>query len=93
MLLIDTSIWIEVLRDKSKVKAERLKKIIAHRNYYLSVFTKMELLQGCKNEVEWEKINTYLAVQKYLIPDYHSIWENSARLYFERPLRQSPISA
>ncbi|AFZ48700.1 PilT protein domain protein [Cyanobacterium stanieri PCC 7202] len=83
MLLIDTSIWIEVLRDKSKVKAKRLQTIIGDRNYYLPIFTKMELLQGCKNESEWGKINSYLAVQNYLEPDYNSIWENSARLYFE----------
>jgi predicted nucleic acid-binding protein len=83
MLLIDTSIWIEVLRDKSKVKAARLKTRIAERNYYLPIFTKMELLQGCKDEVEWTKISSYLSVQNYYEPDYNSIWKNSARLYFE----------
>ena len=90
MLLIDTSIWIDVLRDKSKVKAAKLKTIIAGRDYYLPIFTKMELLQGCKNEVEWSKISSYLAVQNYLEPDYGSIWENSARLYFE--LRRKGIT-
>lgn len=90
MLLIDTSIWIEVLRDKSKVKAAKLKAIIAGRNYYLPIFTKMELLQGCKDEVEWTKLSSYLAVQNYLEPDYDSIWENSARLYFE--LRRKGIT-
>lgn len=84
MLLIDTSIWIEVLRDKSQVKAMKLKTIIAEKKYYLPVFfTKMELLQGCKDEIEWAKMSSYLAVQNYLEPDYSSIWENSARLYFE----------
>lgn len=90
MLLIDTSIWIEVLRDKSKVKVVKLKKIIAERDYYLPIFTKMELLQGCKDEVEWAKMSSYLAVQNYLKPDYDSIWENSARLYFE--LRRQGIT-
>ncbi|MGK7938021.1 MAG: PIN domain-containing protein [Xenococcaceae cyanobacterium] len=83
MLLIDTSIWIEVLRDKSKVKAAKLRTIIAERDYYLPIFTKLELLQGCKDEIEWTKISSYLTVQNYLQPDYDSIWENSARLYFE----------
>ncbi|MBL1211412.1 PIN domain-containing protein [Geminocystis sp. GBBB08] len=83
MLLIDTSIWIVVLRDKSKVKSAKLKKIIDGRNYYLPIFTKMELLQGCKDDIEWVKMSSYLAVQNYLEPDYASIWEKSARLYFE----------
>jgi predicted nucleic acid-binding protein len=90
MLLIDTSIWIEVLRDKSKVKAARLKTLIAGRSYYLPIFTKMELLQGCKDEVEWTKLSSYLSVQNYYEPDYDSIWENSARLYFE--LRRKGIT-
>ena len=90
MLLIDTSIWIEVLRDKSKVKAAKLQKIIARRDYYLPIFTKLELLQGCKDEIEWAKMSSYLAVQNYLEPDYESIWENSARLYFE--LRRKGIT-
>ena len=90
MLLIDTSIWIEVLRDKSKVKAAKLKTIIAERDYYLPIFTKLELLQGCKDEIEWTKISSYLMVQNYLHPDYDSIWENSARLYFE--LRRKGIT-
>ena len=90
MLLIDTSIWIEVLRDKSKVKATKLKTIISGRDYYLPIFTKLELLQGCKNEVEWVKLSSYLAVQNYLEPDYESIWENTARLYFE--LRRKGIT-
>ncbi|MDJ0845115.1 type II toxin-antitoxin system VapC family toxin [Crocosphaera sp.] len=90
MLLIDTSIWIEVLRDKSKLKATQLKTIIDQRPYYISIFTKMELLQGCKNEIEWKKMSSYLAVQNYIEPDYRSIWENCARLYFE--LRRKGIT-
>jgi predicted nucleic acid-binding protein len=50
----------------------------------------MELLQGCKDESEWGKMSTYLAVQNYLEPDYDSIWENVARLYFE--LRRKGIT-
>lgn len=50
----------------------------------------MELLQGCKDEIEWAKMSSYLAVQNYLEPDYRSIWENCARLYFE--LRRQGIT-
>ncbi|MGL4884688.1 MAG: type II toxin-antitoxin system VapC family toxin [Waterburya sp.] len=90
MLLIDTSVWIEVFRDKSKSRAAKLKTIIANRSYYLPIFTKMELLQGCKNEAEWNKLSLYLENQNYFDPDYNSIWENAARLYFE--LRRQGIT-
>ncbi len=90
MLLIDTSIWINVLRDKSKTKAVKLKTIIGTRTYYLPIFTKMELLQGCKDEAEWQTMSRYLSVQNYIEPDYSKVWENSARLYFE--LRRTGIT-
>jgi predicted nucleic acid-binding protein len=83
MFLIDTSIWIEVLRDKSRVKAQKLKAMIGQRQYLIPIFTKMELLQGCKDEPEWLKLSAYLETQNYLEPNYLCIWENSARLYFE----------
>ena len=50
----------------------------------------MELLQGCKDEREWQKLSQYLSVQKYLVPDYATIWLNAARLYFE--LRRKRIT-
>lgn len=50
----------------------------------------MELLQGCKDEIEWAKMSSYLAVQDYKTPDYQYIWENVARLYFE--LRRQGIT-
>jgi hypothetical protein len=90
MLLIDTSVWINVLRDKSGKNKTKLKNHINNRLYYLPIFTQMELLQGCKDETEWEKLSQYLAVQKYVVPDYSKIWENSARLYFE--LRRKGIT-
>ncbi|MBL1209483.1 PIN domain-containing protein [Geminocystis sp. GBBB08] len=90
MLLIDTSIWIDIFRDKSKAKSAKLNTILNGRNYYLPIFSKMELLQGCKDEIEWAKMSSYLAVQNYLEPDYTSIWDNSARLYFE--LRRQGIT-
>ena len=83
MLLIDTSVWINVLRDKSGHAKSKLEIAIDNRPYYLPIFTQMELLQACKNEAEWQKLNLYLAVQKYIIPDYSKIWLNTARLYFE----------
>ena len=39
---------------------------------------------------EWNKLSLYLENQNYLEPDYNSIWENAARLYFE--LRRKGIT-
>ena len=90
MLLIDTSVWINVLPDKSGVVKNKLQNYLKNQTYYLPVFTQMELLQGCKNEAEWQKLSQYLAVQRYIIPDYKTIWIETARLYFE--LRRKGIT-
>jgi predicted nucleic acid-binding protein len=90
MLLIDTSVWINLFRDKSGVVKTRLQNYLGNKSYSLPVFTQMELLQGCKNETEWQKLNQYLAVQSYIIPNYETIWVETARLYFE--LRRKGIT-
>lgn len=88
--MIDTSVWINLLRDKSGVIKVKLQNHLGNQTYYLSVFTQMELLQGCKNETEWQKLRQYLSVQRYIIPDYETIWIEAARLYFE--LRRKGIT-
>ena len=90
MLLIDTSVWINVLWDKSGTAKAILKHTIGNRLYYLPVFTQMELLQGCKDEREWQKLQQYLSVQRYLVPNYSKLWVEAARLYFE--LRRKGIN-
>ncbi|WP_019508230.1 PIN domain-containing protein [Pleurocapsa sp. PCC 7319] len=90
MLLIDTSVWINVLPDKSGNAKANFQSKIGERQYYLPIFCQMELLQGCKDEAEWQKLYQYLSVQRYVVPDYSQIWFNAARLYFE--LRRKGIT-
>ena len=47
-------------------------------------------MQGCKDEIEWVKLSSTLSTQNYLEPDYKTIWDNTARLYFE--LRRKGIT-
>ena len=89
MILVDTSVWVEVLRDKTgrivKVFRERAgDEIIA-----FSRFTQLELLQGAKNEQEWQRLDTYLSTQYYLEATENT-WRDAARIYFE--LRKNGIT-
>ena len=45
-------------------------------------FTRLELLQGTRNEDEWEKLATYLEGQEYIELEAHS-WPQAARIYFD----------
>lgn len=66
MLLIDTSVWIDVFRDRSGQKRQQLATIIADLEILLTRFTQLELLQGSLNEQEWIILSTYLEAQDYV---------------------------
>lgn len=66
MLLIDTSVWINVFRDHSGQVRKQLEVLIAGRDVLLTRFTQLELLQGSLNEKEWTLLSTYLEAQDYV---------------------------
>ena len=61
MLLIDTSIWISVFRDRTDQVRQKLEALINDRDVFLTRFTQLELLQGSLNEKEWTLLSTYLS--------------------------------
>lgn len=82
MLLIDTSVWVKVLRKNSDDFKQILIEAIDGRDYYLSRFTQTELLQGCLDEKEWSTLYSYLEVQDYIEPSVES-WTAAARIYYD----------
>ena len=82
MILVDTSVWIEVLRDREGNCVKAFRDRVGEEICVLSRFTQMELLQGSKNEREWKKLDEYLATQYYL--DATDLtWKEAARIFFE----------
>jgi len=82
MFLIDTSVWINVFRDRTGTVRQSLEAIINNENIFLSQFTQMELLQGCRNEREWTLLETYLQDQDYIEPTPNT-WVAAARIYYD----------
>ena len=82
MLLIDTSVWISVFRDRSGQVRQQLETLIANREILLTRFTQLELLQGSLNEQEWTILSTYLEVQDYVELRPFS-WQAAARIYYD----------
>jgi len=81
MILIDSSVWIAVLRNRSG-EAQRLRAWLAGQEPVLARFTPLELLQGARNEKEWGLLAEYLSTQTYLDPE-PECWTRAARIYFE----------
>jgi predicted nucleic acid-binding protein len=82
MLLIDTSVWITVFRDRTGQVRQQLETLIDNRDVLLTRFTQLELLQGSLDEKEWNLLSTYLDTQDYIEPTSNS-WQAAARIYYD----------
>lgn len=81
-MLIDTSVLIALFRDRTGAVAAALHELLEGRDYCLTRFAQMELLQGARDEKEWLKLADYLADQDYVELEDDG-WANAARLYFD----------
>lgn len=82
MLLIDTSVWISVFRDRTGQVRQKLETLINERDVFLARFTQLELLQGSLNEKEWTLLSTYLKTQDYVELTNDS-WQAAARIFYD----------
>jgi len=89
MILVDTSVWIEVLRDKTGKTVQAFRERVNIENCVFCRFSQLELLQGSKDEMEWKRLDDYLSTQFYLEAT-EKIWGEAARIYFE--LRRKGIT-
>lgn len=89
MILVDTSVWVLILRDKRGDVVAAFHKIVGTDVHVLSRFSQLELLQGCKDLKEWRVLEDYLATQFYLEASMGT-WQEAARIYFD--LRRKGIT-
>jgi predicted nucleic acid-binding protein len=92
MILVDTSVWIEIFKDKTGKVATAFQERIGPENCVLSRFNQLELLQGSANQKEWELLEDYLSTQYYLEATKHT-WPAAARIYFELRRRGVTINS
>ena len=89
MILVDTSVWINIFRDRTGKIVKTFKERIGSEICVLSRFNQLELLQGAKDEKDWQLLADYLSTQYYLETD-DDTWQAAARIYFE--LRRKGIT-
>ncbi len=82
MLLIDTSVWIKVFRDRSGQVRNQLENLIQDRAFLLTRFNQLELLQGALTDSEWNLLSNYLQLQDYVELTADS-WQAAARIYYD----------
>lgn len=82
MILIDTSVWILIFKDKSGTEAEKVQRWLDGREVVLTRFNQLELLQGCRDEKEWLLLSSHLEDQTYVEANVLT-WQAAARIYFD----------
>ena len=82
MVLVDTSVWVNVFRDATGGERNALKTVIGDDDVVLTRFNQLELLQGARDESEWTLLVSYLDNQEYLEAQADT-WRNAARIFFE----------
>jgi predicted nucleic acid-binding protein len=79
--IVDTSVWIDVLRDGTGAEREALSAALRDDEAALTRFTQLELLQGARDEREWGLLHASLETQTYA-EARHSTWAVAGRIYF-----------
>jgi len=92
MILVDTSVWVEVLRDKKGEVVHAFRDRVGAEICVLTRFTQLELLQGVRNEMEWKQLDDYLETQYYLEATENT-WKEAARVFFELRRKGVPLSS
>jgi predicted nucleic acid-binding protein len=82
MILVDTSVWIQIFRDKTGQVVKAFQKRTRSEIYAISRFNQLELLQGAINDKEWNLLDDYLKTQYYL-ETTDITWQQAARIFFE----------
>jgi hypothetical protein len=89
MILVDTSVWIEILKDQNGHIVRAFQECIGTEAIVLTRFNQLELLQGAKGQKEWTLLDDYLSTQYYLEASEYT-WREAAKIYFE--LRRQGIT-
>ena len=85
MILVDTSVLISYLRGHKGPKVDLFEQVLERSiPFGISVFTYLELLQGAKDETEWNLLRDYLGTQQiYFLKRELESYEQAARLFFD----------
>ncbi len=85
MIVVDTSVLIDLLKGKVTEPVGKLVKLEEHDTpYHVPAICCQELLQGARNEREWKQLQAYLSTQNLLEPgDSWETHQAAARIYFD----------
>jgi len=82
VVLVDSSVWIDLLRDRSTRAVVALRKLLDAGAAALSPVVYQEILQGAASAPHFERLRAYFSTLPFLVPA-HPVrsYERAAHLY------------
>lgn len=84
MILVDTSVLIDLFKGISNGPANRMREALGHHiPFGITSVIYQEVLQGAKSDKEYNLLRDYLSSQRFFHPqDAVKTYEDAARIYF-----------
>ena len=84
MILVDTSVLIDLFKGASNGPANRMREVLGHQiPFGITSVIYQEVLQGAKSDKEYNLLRDYLSSQRFFHPqDAVKTYEDAARIYF-----------
>lgn len=95
MVLVDTSVWVDLFRNRRTESVGRLRTMLDDRRpFAITPVIAQEILQGAADEREYALLDEYLTSQTMLLPSHPvDSHRHAARIYFDcRRRRFTPPS-
>ena len=82
VVLVDSSVWIDLLRDVKTPQTIALRKLLPNREAALTAVIYQEILQGAATPERFTKLKRYFRTLPFLNPAHPvETWEAAAELY------------
>ncbi len=89
-MILDSSVLIDVLRDKSGRAKRKLDAVLQGNPYVLTRWTEIELLRGAINEGQWAKLQAHLRGETF-VEATADTWSLAARIFFDAKCKGKTI--
>ena len=82
MVLVDSSVWIDLLRDAETPQTQILRQLLPQRGAALTAVIYQEILQGAATPERFTRLKRYFRTLPFLNPAHPiETWEAAAELY------------
>ena len=82
MILVDSSVWIDLLRKKTTPQTQRLRDLLKPNQAAVTPVIYQEILQGASSQENFARLREYFSTLPFLLPlDPIGTYENAGELY------------